>query len=440
MNYVVVDLEWNQAMSSKSSVFNKLPIHLGGEIIEIGAVKLTEDMMPGEEFTIDVKPVYFRRMHYKVKKITGFDKERLSHGHSFPDAMEQFRAWCGDDVTFITWGCDDQRIMEQNIIIHDLDWDWIAGWINLQLIYNLQTGGDKNQKSLASAMEHFEIEQTRVAHDALGDAYNTAVVASRLDMAEGLRMYDEAAHILATRMPNYKPPEENDGPDTISHDCFERAREGEWDVRLTPTKAVPHDWFGVLSGKRVLGLASGGAQQMPIFAALGAVCTVLDYSTRQLESERAFAAREGYPIEIVRADMSRPLPFRDGSFDLIFHPVSNCYVEDVRSIWRECARVLVPGGRLLAGLDNGMIFLVDEAEERIVNSLPFNPLRDPAQMEQLRRADGGVQFSHTLDEQLGGQLEAGFRLLSLYEDSNGAGRLHELGIPCFFATLCEKSI
>ena len=220
MNYVVVDLEWNQAMSSKSSVFNKLPIHLGGEIIEIGAVKLTEDMMPGEEFTVDVKPVYFRRMHYKVKKITGFDKERLAHGIAFSDALEQFRAWCGDDVTFITWGCDDQRIMEQNIIIHDLDWDWIAGWINLQLIYNLQTGGDKNQKSLASAMEHFEIEQTRVAHDALGDAYNTAVVASKLDMSEGLRMYDDAASILASRMPNYKPPTEDDSPDTLSHECF----------------------------------------------------------------------------------------------------------------------------------------------------------------------------------------------------------------------------
>jgi len=221
MNIIVVDLEWNQAMSSKSSVFNKLPIHLGGEIIEIGAVKLTEDLLPGEEFTIDVKPVYFRRMHYKVKKITGFDKERLAHGVSFPEAMEQFRAWCGDDVTFVTWGCDDQRIMEQNIIIHDLDWDWIADWINLQLIYNLQTGGDKNQKSLASAMEHFEIEQTRVAHDALGDAYNTALVASRLDMREGLRMYDEAAGILASRMPNYKPPTENEGPEALRHECFE---------------------------------------------------------------------------------------------------------------------------------------------------------------------------------------------------------------------------
>ena len=86
MHYIVLDLEWNQAMSSKSSVFNYLPIHLGGEIIEIGAVRLNEDFTPGEEFTIDVKPVYFRKMHYKVKKITGFDKERLEKGVSFPEA------------------------------------------------------------------------------------------------------------------------------------------------------------------------------------------------------------------------------------------------------------------------------------------------------------------------------------------------------------------
>ena len=221
MNYVVVDLEWNQAMSSKSSVFNKLPIHLRGEIIEIGAVKLDENMRPAEEFTIDVKPIYFRRMHYKVKKITGFDKDRLAKGLGFPEAMKRFREWCGDGVTFLTWGCDDQGILEQNIIIHDLDWDWIAGWINLQLIYNLQTGGDKNQKSLASAMEHFEIEQTRVAHDALGDAYNTALVSTHLDMKEGLRLYPEAGKILASRMPNYKPAEENNVPEALLHESSE---------------------------------------------------------------------------------------------------------------------------------------------------------------------------------------------------------------------------
>ena len=88
MNLVVLDLEWNQAMSSKSEVFNHLPIHLRGEIIEIGAVKLNPDLSLGEEFTADVRPVYFRRMHYKVKKITGFDKDRLARGLSFPEAME----------------------------------------------------------------------------------------------------------------------------------------------------------------------------------------------------------------------------------------------------------------------------------------------------------------------------------------------------------------
>ena len=221
MSYIVLDLEWNQAMSSHSSVFNYLPIHMSGEIIQIGAVKLDDNFCPAEEFQSYVKPVYFRSMHYKVKKLTGIDKDKLSRSETFPNVFDRFRAWCGDDPVFVTWGYDDRRIMEQNIIVHDLDWDWIAGWINLQLIYNLQTGGDKNQKSLASAMEHFSIEQTRVAHDALGDAYNTALVASNLDMAEGLRLYPDAARILASRMPNYKPPVDNNSPEALVHECFD---------------------------------------------------------------------------------------------------------------------------------------------------------------------------------------------------------------------------
>lgn len=219
MNYIVVDLEWNQAMSSKSSVFNKLPIKLRGEIIEIGAVKLDENMQPADEFTIDVKPVYFKRMHYKVKKLTGFDKERLAKGYSFRDAFEKFREWCGEDVTFLTWGCDDRGIMEQNIIIHDLDWDWIADWINLQLIYNMQTDGDKNQKSLATAMEHFNIEQTRVAHDALGDAYNTALVCTKLDIAQGLAQYEDASRMLSLRT-HKQQSGENKGPEPLEHLVF----------------------------------------------------------------------------------------------------------------------------------------------------------------------------------------------------------------------------
>lgn len=224
----------------------------------------------------------------------------------------------------------------------------------------------------------------------------------------------------------------------VSPEACAAARQGTWDLLLTPTKPVPHAWFEELKGKTVLGLASGGGQQIPILSILGARCTVLDYSEKQLESERMVAAREGYSVEIVRADMTRPLPFPDESFDLIFHPVSNCYVEDVRPIFRECFRVLRPGGVLLAGLDNGINFIVGEDEERVVNRLPFNPLKNPGQRKQMEDEDGGFQFSHTLEEQLGGQLEAGFRLTDLYEDTNGCGRLHQLNIPCFIATRAVK--
>ena len=224
----------------------------------------------------------------------------------------------------------------------------------------------------------------------------------------------------------------------ISHSSFVKAIEGEWDMLLTPTKYVPHSWFGELKGKKVLGLASGGGQQMPIFAALGAVCTVLDYSEKQLESERMVADREQYEIEIVRADMTKPLPFADETFDLIFHPVSNCYVKEVKPIFKECARILKHGGILLCGLDNGVNYLVDDDEIKIVNTMPFDPLQNEQQRRQLEESDCGMQFSHTIEEQIGGQLEAGLMLTHIYGDTNGEGRLHEMNIECYYATRAIK--
>lgn len=227
----------------------------------------------------------------------------------------------------------------------------------------------------------------------------------------------------------------------ITHEEYERARGGDWQMLLTPTKPVPPEWYPVdMSGLRVLGLASGGGQQMPIFSALGATCTVLDYTPSQLESDRMVAEREGYEIELVRGDMSRPLPFEDESFDLIFHPVSNCYIQDVKPLWRECHRILKPGGRLLAGLDNGFGYVFDyPEEERAVYSLPFNPLRNPDHMTALDPVEDGILFSHTLEGQIRGQLQAGFQLIDCYEDTSGKGRLHDLNIPVFWATYAVKS-
>lgn len=236
----------------------------------------------------------------------------------------------------------------------------------------------------------------------------------------------------------------------VSAENCEKARKGEWDVFLTPTRAVPKDWFLPFAGAKILGLASGGGQQMPIFSILGAECTVMDLSERQLESERIVAARENYEIEIVKADMTLPFPFADGAFDLIFHPVSNCYIEDVHHTWRECFRVLRTGGVLLSGMDNGFNYLFDEDEAGkplvVKNALPFNPLKDPTLVEKLTADDEGIQFSHTFDEQIGGQLKAGFVLTGAYEDYNWEADFEwtekfattEMGIPTFWATKAVK--
>ena len=155
------------------------------------------------------------------------------------------------------------------------------------------------------------------------------------------------------------------------------------------------------------------------------------------------AQREGYAVEIIRGDMTQPLPFADESFDLVFHPVSNCYVEDVQHVWDECFRVLRPGGRLLAGMDNGLNFLFDDVGTlplTVSNPLPSSPLRGSrAELERMVAQGEGVQFSHSLEEQLGGQLKAGFLLRDLFEDRDpeGSGLLRDFA-PQYIATLAEK--
>lgn len=225
----------------------------------------------------------------------------------------------------------------------------------------------------------------------------------------------------------------------VSREDFARAKNGDWSVLLTPTKPVPKEWFCPMEGAEILGLASGGGQQIPIFSALGAKCTVFDYSPRQIESELVVARREGYTVNAVRGDMTKPLPFADESFDLIFHPVSNCYIEDLYPLWRECFRVLRKGGILLAGFDNGFNYLWNEEETEIKYKLPFNPLRDETLYRESVENDWGIQFSHSIEEELDGQLRAGFLLTNIYQDTSGSGRLHEYGVPTFYATRSIKN-
>jgi SAM-dependent methyltransferase len=226
----------------------------------------------------------------------------------------------------------------------------------------------------------------------------------------------------------------------ITHDEYTKAQNGKCNVLLTPQKFVPKEWFPELKNKKLLGLACGGGQQMPVFSASGACCTVLDYSEKMLANEKTVAEREKYEIEIVKADMTEKLPFADEIFDIIFHPVSNCYIEDVYHVWKECFRILKSGGVLMAGVDNGLNFLFDDTENLpliATNKLPYNPLKNKELFKKLAENDEGIQFSHSLEEQIGGQLKAGFILKDLYEDYDNIGVLKDY-MPSYIATLAIK--
>ncbi|MEM1230658.1 MAG: class I SAM-dependent methyltransferase [Pseudomonadota bacterium] len=226
------------------------------------------------------------------------------------------------------------------------------------------------------------------------------------------------------------------------------ARSGDWQIILTPCKSVPRTWFaGALDGRDVLCLASGGGQQAPILAAAGARVTSFDYSTAQLELDAQVAAREALALRTIQGDMADLSVFADGSFDLIVHPVSNVFSRQVRPVWRECSRVLRPGGRLLSGFMNPDYYLFDHAAIEsggpleVSYALPYSDERDlpPERRAQMLAEEEAFEFSHSLDEQIGGQLDAGLVLRGFYEDrwSDDATPLNRY-LPTSMATLAEK--
>ncbi len=193
MNYIVLDMEWNQPWPGSPSSKKVLPVQIRGEIIQIGAVRLTEDQRVADEFQIMVAPKYYRHLNRRVSKLTGIKESRLrDEGVPFPEAIERFREWCGEDIVFLIWGFDDIGILRENLQLFKLGTKWTDRWYNAQMIFNAQTDGSNAQKALKTAMEIFGIEATRPAHDALGDAYHTALICAKLDLERGMAEYGSA--------------------------------------------------------------------------------------------------------------------------------------------------------------------------------------------------------------------------------------------------------
>ena len=233
----------------------------------------------------------------------------------------------------------------------------------------------------------------------------------------------------------------------VSSEIIAEARQGHWQIILTPTKPVPPQWYPPLPGADVLCLASGGGQQGPLLAAAGANVTVLDASPRQLEQDLAVAARDDLTLRTVQGDMADLSMFAAESFDLIVHPVSNCFAADVLPVWRAAFRVLRHGGALLSGFANpvGYIFDHELGKQNILQvryPLPYSDDKDLTGDERQEYLDAGVplEFSHTLADQIGGQIEAGFIIAGFYEDAYppAADDLLSRYLPPFIATRAIK--
>ena len=167
MQYIILDMEWNQPWPGSYSAKKALPSPMRGEIVQIGAVRMTQEQQVADEFQILIRPKYFKKMNRKVASLTGIrDSVLREKGVSFPEAAAKFQTWCGEACVFLTWGFDDITVLRENLAVFGLADGWTARWYNAQLIFNAQTDGSGAQKALSTAMQMMDIEPTRAAHGA----------------------------------------------------------------------------------------------------------------------------------------------------------------------------------------------------------------------------------------------------------------------------------
>lgn len=233
---------------------------------------------------------------------------------------------------------------------------------------------------------------------------------------------------------------------SVSCETIEKSKSGEWEICVTTEKSVPRNWFPEsIVGLKILCLASGGGQQGPVLAAAGADVTVLDISRKQLEQDEKVAKRDGLTLKTVQGDMSNLSDFENESFDVVVHPVSNLFVKDVRPVWNEISRVLKMNGTLIAGFTNPLVWIFDDHQERkdildVKHSIPSSTLdRLPEdEIQDFIKSNQTIEYAHTLEDQIQGQLDAGLVLTGFYEDDFGGTRILDKYIKSFIATRAVK--
>ena len=226
----------------------------------------------------------------------------------------------------------------------------------------------------------------------------------------------------------------------VKEEELEKVRNGNWGIVLTPNNTVPKNWFPAFRSLKILGLACGGGQQGPILATLGADVTIFDNSEKQLQQDKILSDKFNLDIKTVQGDMKDLTVFDDNSFDLIFNPCSVVFVDNVLPVWSECFRVLKPGGILMTGLINPISFQLDEESLKLTYKQPFSDLHSlpKEKLEELKKKNEPLVFGHSLTDQIGGQLDAGFTITAMFEDIWDVENKMDEFLPSFIATRAVK--
>lgn len=179
MNYVIMDLEWNQSNTGQEKEAKLLPF----EIIEIGAIKLNSDREMIDEFSELVKPRVYHEMHRITRKLIHLQMEQLEQGQPFEEVMKRFREWCGEDYIFCTWGPLDLTELQRNLKYYDLMplSDGPIKFLDVQKLFSIAYEDKKSRRTLEYAIDYLAIEKDIPFHRAFSDAYYTAKILALMD-------------------------------------------------------------------------------------------------------------------------------------------------------------------------------------------------------------------------------------------------------------------
>lgn len=235
----------------------------------------------------------------------------------------------------------------------------------------------------------------------------------------------------------------------VSADEIASARRGDFKITVAGPRPVPHVWLGNYRDGRILCLGSGGGQQAPLLAVAGCDVTLLDISDEQLAIDADVCTQNDLVIRLEQGTMTDLSRFDDGTFSLIVNPVSTPYVPDVRVVWNECARVLTASGRLISGSINPLNYLFAEndgsGDEGLMvrYCLPFVESETLTSEELAAAVSRAMVFtwSHTLEDLIQGQIDAGFLIAGFHESKRSDPRAPAINrfSPTYIQTSAVKA-